>query len=179
MAQQRPARLVSHNSQTGQAGLQTGQAGSSGSSSLENSKLRTFVPKRLEFSTWKSNEDKNKGKFVKRQCTFDRLMAKYKKEKADSQNRPLKKREPHLPSKMIDPSKWWWLKQWLQCNRELLLMCLIGVPRFRLPSHHNGALMGFGCHIPRRHLCITNKGEESLLVMIHDNPSLVNWAMAN
>ena len=95
--QQRPARPVSHNSQTG-------QASSSGSSSPENRKLRTFVPKRPEFGTWKSNKDKNKGKFVKRQCTFDRLMAKYKKEKANSMNRRFKKREPSLP-KQDDRSK--------------------------------------------------------------------------
>jgi hypothetical protein len=34
-------------------------------------------------------------------CTFDRLMAKYKQEKADSQNRPLKKENPHCPSEKI------------------------------------------------------------------------------
>jgi hypothetical protein len=88
-ARQRPARPVSHSSETAQAGStashssQTGQAGSSGSSSPENHKLRTFAPKRPEIGTWKSNEDKNKGKFVKRQCTFDRLMAKYKQEKRE------------------------------------------------------------------------------------------------
>jgi hypothetical protein len=62
--QQRPARLVPHSSQTS---LQTGQAGSSGSSSPDNHKLRTFAPKRPKVGTWKSNEDKNKGKFMKRQ----------------------------------------------------------------------------------------------------------------
>ena len=47
------------------------------------------------------NEKKNQGEFVKKQCTFDRLMAKYKQQKADSQNRPFKKRES-TPSKRED-----------------------------------------------------------------------------
>ena len=46
--------------------------------------LRTFVPQRPEIGTWKTNEKKNQGEFVKKQCTFDRLMAKYKQQKADS-----------------------------------------------------------------------------------------------
>jgi hypothetical protein len=73
-----------------------GLADSPGSSSLGSSGvqvLRTFVPHRLKIGTWKTNEKKNQGKFVpKPPCTFDRLMAKYKQEKADSQNRPLKKK---------------------------------------------------------------------------------------
>jgi len=54
--------------------------------------LRTFVPQRPEIGTWKTNEKKNQGEFVKKQCTFDRLMAKYKQQKADSQNWLFKKR---------------------------------------------------------------------------------------
>ena len=46
--------------------------------------LRTFVPQRPEIGTWKTNEKKNLGEFVKKQCTFDKLMAKYKQQKADS-----------------------------------------------------------------------------------------------
>jgi hypothetical protein len=62
--------------------------------------LRTFIPHRPEIGTWKTNEKKNQEKFVpKPSCTFDRLMAKYKQEKADSQNRPLKKRESTPPKR--------------------------------------------------------------------------------
>ena len=59
--------------------------------------LRTFVPCRPEIDTWTSNEVKNAGKVVRRQCAFDKFMSKYKKEKADSMNRLLKKREPTPP----------------------------------------------------------------------------------
>jgi hypothetical protein len=54
--------------------------------------LRTFVPHRPKIGIWKTNEKKNQEDLVVRPpCTFDRLMAKYKQEKADSKNRPLKK----------------------------------------------------------------------------------------
>lgn len=55
--------------------------------------LRTFVPQRPEIGTWKTNIEKNKGKIVKKPCTFDRPMAKYKEQKADFKNQPLKTRE--------------------------------------------------------------------------------------
>jgi hypothetical protein len=88
-----------------------GLADSPGSSSLGLSGvqvLRTFVPHRAEIGTWKTNEKKNQGELVVRPpCTFDRLMAKYKKEKADSKNRPLKKRESNpLSDKMTRLSNW-------------------------------------------------------------------------
>ena len=51
------------------------------------------------------NEKKNQGEFVKKQCTFDRLMAKYKQQKADSQNRPFKKRESTPPKREDDKIK--------------------------------------------------------------------------
>jgi len=35
---------------------------------------------------------------MKKLCTFDKLMAKYKEKKADSENRPLKKKSLHLLS---------------------------------------------------------------------------------
>jgi hypothetical protein len=54
--------------------------------------LRTFKPQHPKIGTWKSNVSKNAGKVVKFRCTFDKLMDKNKKEKADSLNRPLKKR---------------------------------------------------------------------------------------
>jgi hypothetical protein len=46
---------------------------------------------------------KNAGKVVKFCCTFDKLIDKYKKEKANSLNRPLKKRERSPPKQ--DESK--------------------------------------------------------------------------
>jgi hypothetical protein len=65
--------------------------------------LCTYVPKRPKIGTWKSNEEKNKGKVVKHQCTFDRLMSKCKKQKVDSMSWPLKKESLHLLSKKIHP----------------------------------------------------------------------------
>ncbi|CAD6266680.1 unnamed protein product [Miscanthus lutarioriparius] len=51
------------------------------------------------------NEKKNEGEFVKKQCTFYRLMAKYKQQKDDSQNRPFKKRESTPPKREGDKIK--------------------------------------------------------------------------
>jgi hypothetical protein len=65
-----------------------GLANSPGSSSLGPSGvqvLRTFAPHRSEIDTWKTNEKKNQGELVVRPLyTFNRLIAKYKVEKADS-----------------------------------------------------------------------------------------------
>ena len=67
--------------------------------------LCTFVPQRPKIGIWKTNEKKNQGERVKKQCAFDRLMAKYKQQKADSKNQPLKKESSLLPrEKMISPS---------------------------------------------------------------------------
>ena len=82
---------------------ETVQADSRSSSSSGSCNWRTYAPKRLEIGTWKSNEEKNKGKIMKRQCTFDGLMSKYKQQKVNSMNRPLKK-EP-TPPKQEDQSK--------------------------------------------------------------------------
>ena len=46
--------------------------------------LHMFIPQRPEIGTWKTNEKKNPRKLMKKQCTFDRLMIKYKQQKADS-----------------------------------------------------------------------------------------------
>lgn len=67
--------------------------------------MRTFVPHRPEIETWKTNEQKNKGTVAKPLCTFDRLMAKYKNQKADSQNRPMKKRESTPPKREDEKNK--------------------------------------------------------------------------
>jgi hypothetical protein len=42
---------------------------------------------------------------VRQPCTFDRLMSKYKQQKADSKNRPLKKRESTPPKREDDKTK--------------------------------------------------------------------------
>jgi hypothetical protein len=78
---------------------QTSQAGST-SPGAPGRCSRTFKPQRLEIGTWKSNVSKNAGKVVKFRCTFDKLMDKYKKEKVNSLNQPLKKESDHYPSKM-------------------------------------------------------------------------------
>jgi hypothetical protein len=79
---------------------QANSPGSSSPNTFGSSVLRTFVPQRTETGTWKTNE-KKKGRIMKKQCNFDRLMSKYK---ADSKNRSLKKGEP-IPTKQDDKFK--------------------------------------------------------------------------
>ena len=73
-----------------------GSAGLENSSSLTSGMhvLKSFVPQKPEVGVWKTNEPKLK-QVVKPQCTFDRLLAKYKKQKADSENWPTKKKRIH------------------------------------------------------------------------------------
>lgn len=63
--------------------------------------MHTFQPDRPKIGTWKSNEVNNAGKVVRFQSTVDKLMSKYKKEKADPMNEPLKKGNVHLQSKRV------------------------------------------------------------------------------
>ena len=74
---------------------------------------------------------------------------------------------------MTRSSNWRWCNQQLRL-RELFLVFLAGVPRFRLRLHRNGVLMEFGCCILWQHLCIANKGGEILLVQFQDPPSLAD-----
>jgi hypothetical protein len=53
-------------------------------------------PKRPEIGTWKTNQQKRQGTFVKFKPTFDQLLHKYVNQKAVSLNRPQKKR-PRSP----------------------------------------------------------------------------------
>jgi hypothetical protein len=114
-----------------------------------------------------TNEAKNVGKLVKYQSTFDTLMSKYKKEKVDSVNWPLKEEclspKQEEPPKQIVVSK----KSLLKFSNKLLHVFLFGVPQCSLQHTECGGPMECGCHILRRHLCI-NKGGENLLVMTHD-----------
>ena len=71
-----------------------------GSSSLTSGiqVTKTFIPQKPKVGVWKTNEPKVK-KHIKPLCEFDRLLAKYKKEKADSKNQPTKKRESTPPKR--------------------------------------------------------------------------------
>jgi hypothetical protein len=60
-------------------------------------------PKRSKVGTWKVNESKVQGRFVKPKPTFDQLLNKYENRKAILRDRPLKKR-PRSPSRQDRPS---------------------------------------------------------------------------
>jgi hypothetical protein len=52
---------------------------------------RTFKPRRPEIGTWKTNTFKAVGQLVKSGSTFDQLLSKYVKKKADPTDRPAKR----------------------------------------------------------------------------------------
>jgi hypothetical protein len=52
---------------------------------------RTFKPRRPEIGTWKTNTFKAAGRIVKTGPTFDQLLTKYVKKKADPSDRPAKR----------------------------------------------------------------------------------------
>jgi hypothetical protein len=52
---------------------------------------RTFKPRRPEIGTWKTNTFKAAGQLVKTSPTFDQLLSKYVKKKADPSDRPPKR----------------------------------------------------------------------------------------
>jgi hypothetical protein len=52
---------------------------------------RTFKPRRPEIGTWKTNTFKAAGRLVKSDPTFDQLLSKYVKKKADPSDRPAKR----------------------------------------------------------------------------------------
>jgi hypothetical protein len=56
---------------------------------------RTFKPQRPEMGTWKTNTFKAAGRLVKSSPTFNQLLSKYVKKKADPSDRPAKR--PRLP----------------------------------------------------------------------------------
>ena len=116
---------------------------------------------------------------MKKQCTFDRLMTKYKQQKDDSQNQPLKKRESTLPKWEDDKIKQLAVVQPTAPSHRVVPRFLAGVPRFYLWLHRNGVLMEFGCRILRQHPCIANKGGEILLVQFQDPPSLADSTIVN
>jgi type V secretory pathway adhesin AidA len=52
---------------------------------------RTFKPRRPEIGTWKTNTFKAAGRLVKSDPTFNQLLSKYVKKKADPSDRPAKR----------------------------------------------------------------------------------------
>jgi hypothetical protein len=56
---------------------------------------RTSKPRQPEIGTWKTNTFKAAGQLVKPDPTFDQLLSKYVKKKADPSDRPA--RQPRLP----------------------------------------------------------------------------------
>jgi hypothetical protein len=52
---------------------------------------RTFKPRRPEIGTWKTNTFKATGQLVKTSPTFDQLLSKYVKKKANPSDRPPKR----------------------------------------------------------------------------------------
>jgi hypothetical protein len=57
---------------------------------------RTFKPRRPKIGTWKTNTFKAAGQLVKSNPTFDQLLSKYVKKKADPSDRPPER--PRLPT---------------------------------------------------------------------------------
>jgi hypothetical protein len=57
---------------------------------------RTFKPRQSEIGTWKTNTFKAASRLVKSSPTFDQLLSKYVKKKADPSDRPPKR--PRLPT---------------------------------------------------------------------------------
>jgi hypothetical protein len=65
---------------------------------------RTFRPRRPEIGTWKTNIFKAAGRLVKSSPTFDQLMSKYVKKKADPSDRPAKwPRSPIHEQRQVRP----------------------------------------------------------------------------
>jgi hypothetical protein len=65
---------------------------------------RTFKPRRPEIGTWKTNMFKAVGRLVRSGPTFDQLLSKYVKKKANPSNRPAKRpRSPTQKRQQIRP----------------------------------------------------------------------------
>jgi hypothetical protein len=141
---------------------QANSPGSSSPNTFGSSVLRTFVPQRLETGTWKTNE-KKKGRIMKKQCNFDRLMSKYK---TDSENQSLKKGEP-IPTKQDDKFKQLVVAQAVAPSQRVPPRVSRWGPPVSPPPH--GVPMEFGCLILCQCPCFINAGGKSLLVIILDN----------
>jgi hypothetical protein len=64
----------------------------------------TFKPRRPEIGTWKTNTFKAVGRLVRSDPTFDHLLSKYVKKKADPSDRPAKRpRSPTQERQQLRP----------------------------------------------------------------------------
>ena len=103
---------------------------------------------------------------MKKQCNFDRLMSKYKQQKANSENRSLKKGEP-IPAKQDDKFKQLVVAQAAAPPQRVPPRVSCWGPLVSPPPH--GVPMEFRCLILHRCPCFINTGGKSLLVIILDN----------
>jgi hypothetical protein len=70
----------------------------------DSQRPRTFKPRRLEIGTWKTNTFKAVGRLVKTGPTFDQLLSKYVKKKADPSDRQAKRpRSPIHEQRQVRP----------------------------------------------------------------------------
>jgi hypothetical protein len=70
----------------------------------DSQRPRTFKPRRPEIGTWKTNTFKAAGRLVKAGPTFDQLLSKYVKKKADPSDRPAKRpRSPIHEQRQVRP----------------------------------------------------------------------------
>jgi hypothetical protein len=70
----------------------------------DSQRPRTFKPQRPEIGTWKTNTFKAAGWLVKPGPTFDQLLSKYVKKKADPSDRPAKRpRSPIHEQRLVRP----------------------------------------------------------------------------
>jgi hypothetical protein len=70
----------------------------------DSQRPRTFKPQRPEIGTWKTNTFKAVGRLVKTGPTFDQLLSKYVKKKADPSDRPTKRpRSPIHEQRQVRP----------------------------------------------------------------------------
>jgi hypothetical protein len=91
-------------------------------------------------------------------------MAKYKQEKTNSKNQPLKKRESTPPKREDDKVKQLAVMQLAAPVQRVTPRVSRWGPQFHLQSRCNGVPMEFGCRILWRRLCKANKDWVSLLV---------------
>jgi hypothetical protein len=83
-----------------------GPENSSGQSgpTQDSQRPHTFKPRRPEIGTWKTNTFKAAGRLVKTGLTFDQLLSKYVKKKADPSDRPAKRpRSPVHEQRQVRP----------------------------------------------------------------------------
>jgi hypothetical protein len=80
-----------------------GSGGRSGRTQ-DSQRPRTFKPRRPEIGTWKTNTFKAAGRLIKAGPTFDQLLSKYVKKKADPSDRPAKRpRSPIHEQRQVRP----------------------------------------------------------------------------